>query len=344
MSVSKQLLDKYFKGQCSPEEKLLVWNYLNEVEDLPDHLLNKAEWDESQEAELDELKSEEMFKLVKKQTTGKTYQLKWLKIISAAAIFLITISVGLMHLPNLNSGKSGVELAGNQGLKTKKSNPINWKSFVNYTDQQQLMNLPDGSTVKLFPGAELRYAIPFVSNQREVFLNGKSFFDVAKDKNHPFVVYAKGISTTALGTSFTVTALNKSKFIKIELHTGKVLVKNIDSIARIPAFKEVLLPGNELVYNSQKNKFRVSESRTLLTKTLRPVMELNFQQASLVDVFDQLEKHYKVNINYDRAELSEMSFTGSIKLTEPIATILGEIAELNKLNHIKTTEGYLIRK
>ncbi|WP_316838885.1 FecR family protein [Pedobacter gandavensis] len=344
MSVSEQLLDKYFKGQCSPEEKLQVMHYLNEMEDLPDHLLSKAEWDEIQDADLDELKSEEMLNVVKIQTTGKAYRLKWFKIVSAAAIVLIALSVGLLNVLNLNQDKAGIEIANTKVLNIEKSNAINWKSIVNYTDHQQLMNLPDGSSVKLFPGAELRYAIPFVSNKREVYLNGKSFFEVAKDKNHPFVVYAKGISTTALGTSFTVTALNNSKFIKVQLHTGKVLVKNIDSVPRISPFNEILLPGKELVYNSLKNKIKVSDTRTLVAKRESPIKELNFQQASLVDVFDQLEKHYKLKITYDRAELAEMSFTGKIQLTQTITTILEEIAELNKLNQIKTADGYLIRK
>lgn len=338
MNVSDQLLDKYFKGQCSPEEQLLVLNYLNDIDELPEHLLSRAEWDETSDAILAEGKTEEIFNAVKKQTMEQVYPLKWKKIIAVAAVVLVVVGLGLLGIKTENPAP---KLTDNQAVNKVKGDPINWKSIVNYTDHQQLMQLPDGSTVKLFPAAELRYAIPFVKNKREVYLNGKSFFEVSKDQNHPFVVYAKGISTTALGTSFTVTALNDSKFIKVQLHTGKVLVKKVDSISR---FSEVLIPGKELVYNSIKNKVVVSDSRSLKVKPVNMITELNFQQASLVDVFDQLEKHYKVNIEYDRADLAEMSFTGNIKLTQSITTILEEIAELNKLNQIKTANGYLIRK
>lgn len=341
MSVSEQLLDKYFKGQCSPEEKLQVLNYLNGIDDLPGHLLSKGEWDDTTEAPLDELKSEEMFKAVKKETIAKAYPLKWIKIISAAAVLLAVLSIGLLKM---NQHDAQIVLTNPQVSKHEMPEQINWKSIVNYTDHQQVLNLPDGSTVKIFPGAELRYAIPFVKNKREVFLNGKSFFEVSKDTNHPFVVYAKGIATTALGTSFTITALEKSKLIKVQLHTGKVLVKNVDTMTSISAFSEVLLPGKELVYNSQMNKISISDRRITPGRAETVLKELNFQQASLVEVFNQLEKHYQVNIVYDRAELAEMSFTGSLKLSQPIATILEEIAELNKLNQTKTAKGYLIRK
>ncbi|TKC62333.1 FecR family protein [Pedobacter hiemivivus] len=341
MSVSDQLLDKYFKGQCSPEEKLQVLDYLNKVDELPAHLLSKDEWDQTDDATIDELKTEEMFNAIKRQTITKVYRLKWIKIIAAAAVVLAILGVALL---NLNRTGPNTELATNKILSVDKTSPINWKSVTNYTEHNQLFTLPDSSVVKIYPGAELTYAIPFGKNKREVYLNGKSFFEVTKDKKHPFVVYAKGISTTALGTSFTITALEKSKFIKVQLHTGKVWVKNVDSMHQILAFSKILLPGKELVYSSLINKVKVSDFKTLSIKTENAMKELNFTQAPLVDVFAKLEKQYKVKIIYDQADLAEMSFTGSLKLTQSIDTILEEVAELNKLNQIKTTEGYLIRK
>ena len=71
---------------------------------------------------------------------------------------------------------------------------------------------------------------------------------------------------------------------------------------------------------------------------------LNFTQAPLADVFASLEQHYQVKIIYNPADVAEMSFTGSLKLTQPIAIILEEITQLNKLSQIKTTKGYLISK
>lgn len=341
MNVSDELLDKYFKGTCSPEERLQVSAYLRDLDDLPDHLLSKADWDETTDAGIAEVKSGEMFKAIKKQTLAKVYRLKWIKISSAAAVVLAVLLIALFNWKNT---PADLNLAKNKISNAKDLNAISWKSITNYTENNQSFTLPDSSTVNIFPGAELRYAVPFVKNKREVYLNGKSFFQVAKDSKHPFVVYAKGISTTALGTSFTITALGKSKFIKVQLHTGKVLVKNVDSTHHISQFNEVLLPGKELVYNSQINRVRVSDSRSLFARKENAVKELNFTQEPLVDVFHKLEKYYHVKIAYDRADIAEMSFTGSLKLTQSIASILEEIAELNKLNQTKTAEGYLIRK
>lgn len=342
MSISEELLDKYFKGHCTPEEKLMVSKFLREMDELPEHLLTKSEWDDVSDANIPAAKTEEMFNRIKRKTQPGTYRLKWFKIISGAAAVLVILTIGLVKLKNYTSSTTIPAVVNNQLVQINRR--INWKSVVNYTEDNQLITLPDSSTVKIYPGGELRYTVPFVRNKREVYLKGKSFFQVAKDKSHPFVVYAKGISTTALGTSFTITALKESKFIKVQLHTGKVWVKNTDSIHQVIPFSKILLPGNQLVYNSKLNKVRVSDFSHVSGPSIDRVSELNFVQAQLVDVFARLEKHYKVKISYQAADLTEMSFTGNLDLTQSLDEILGEIAELNKLKQTKTASGYLISK
>jgi transmembrane sensor len=70
MNVSDELLDRYFKGTCSPEERLQVSAYLRDLDDLPDHLFSKEDWDETTDAQIVEVKSEEMFKAIKKTNPG----------------------------------------------------------------------------------------------------------------------------------------------------------------------------------------------------------------------------------------------------------------------------------
>ncbi|KIO75362.1 hypothetical protein TH53_20985 [Pedobacter lusitanus] len=339
--MSEELLNKYFKGLCTPEEKLLVISYLNETEDLPAHLLGKNEWDETVEAVIPDHKTAEMFEVIKKQTISGRKRLNWFNITTAAAVILAVL--GLVFL-GLNRNQPKPDLAKNKVQNIKQAIAVNWKSVVNYTEQDQQLTLPDKSTVKIYPGGELRYTIPFVNRNREIYLKGKGFFQVTKDKKHPFVVYAKGVSTTALGTSFTITALEKSKLIKVQLHTGKVWVKSIDSTHHVKSFSEILMPGRELVYNSRLNKVSVMDTKVPVIQQEDRLTILNFTQAPLAEVFASLQKHYNVKIIYNPADLEEMSFTGSLKLAQPITTILKEITELNKLNHTKTTKGYLISK
>lgn len=341
MNMSDELLNKYFKGTCTPEEKILVTKYLNETDDLPAGAFSKEEWDETSDAPISEEETFLMFEAVKKQTMTKVHRVSWLKITAAAAIVLTILGIGIL---SLNRDQSKLNVVDQKSLHAEIKQVVNWKSVVNYTEQDQLLTLPDNSTVKIYPGGELRYTVPFTQHKREIYLKGKGFFEVTKDKKHPFVVYAKGVSTTALGTSFTITALEKNKLVKVQLHTGKVWVKNVDSTHHVKPFSEILKPGDELVYNTLLNKVKLMDAKISVRKQQDDLAVLNFTQAPLAAVFASLEQHYQVKIIYNPADVEEMSFTGSLKLKLPIATILKEITELNKLNQTKTTKGYLISK
>ncbi len=336
--MSDELLDKYFKNECTPEEKLLVTNFLNEIDKFPEHLVTKNDWDDTTETQISSAKSDQLFKLIKQNTFAKPIKLNWFKITAAAAA-IIFILFGVAFY-KLQDNKPKVSIAK---IEVNKSNKIIWKSFVNYTDQIQVVTLPDSSFVKVYPGGELSYALPFVKAKREIFLKGKGFFEVAKDNKHPFIVYANGISTTALGTSFTITANVNSNFIKVRLYTGKVWVKNADLTHHILTFSKILTPGNELVYNNIKNEIKVISPKILMAKK-ESDLELNFKQAALAAVFSKLATHYKIKITYNPTDLQEMSFTGNLNLSLPLADIIKDITDLNKLNQLKTTQGYEIKK
>lgn len=82
---------------------------------------------------------------------------------------------------------------------------------INTTDTPQQLVLQDGSELKLFGNSMISYYEPFIDNKRNITLIGKADFKVAKDKTKPFTVFSGDISTTALGTRFTVTAFKKDK-------------------------------------------------------------------------------------------------------------------------------------
>ena len=59
-------------------------------------------------------------------------------------------------------------------------------------------------------GSELRYPNTFVENQRVVYLKGEAYFDVTKDRSHPFIVKTISSEISVLGTSFNVNARENS--------------------------------------------------------------------------------------------------------------------------------------
>lgn len=85
------------------------------------------------------------------------------------------------------------------------------------------LTLTDGSKVILNSGSKIYYQENFQKDKREIFLEGEGYFEIFRDPSRPFIVNTGTISTTALGTSFSINAY-KNKAINIYLLSGKVMV------------------------------------------------------------------------------------------------------------------------
>lgn len=339
MNITDKLLNRYFKNQCTPEEKKAVSAFLIQIDVFPEHLLLKEEWDSVNEEILSQEKSDQLFDGIKAKAFPKFRVKQWYINVAAAAV--VFMAIGLWYF-NQATHYPKPKLVTNE-KKLKQNEPvIDWKSTVNYANNYEKVMLPDGSEVKVYPGAEIRYSKPFVKEKREIFLTGKGYFKVSKDKKHPFVVYAGGVSTTALGTSFTITAPKKSTTVKVELHTGKVWVKNIDTSIQTPVFNNILKPGDVLKIDKLSKLLTISNSNK--TSLNEKATFLNLTQAPLKEVFSKLENHYGVSINFEGKEISDKFFTGTLDLKKPLDSILAEITELNKLKLTKSGKKYHIIK
>lgn len=101
------------------------------------------------------------------------------------------------------------------------------------------LTLHDGSKVILNSGSTIRYVKNFEADKRILYLNGEAFFEVRKDSLRPFSVITGDVMTTALGTSFNISAYNDEEQ-KISLLTGEVAVD-----VTMKSSKSVLLEKGE---------------------------------------------------------------------------------------------------
>lgn len=85
------------------------------------------------------------------------------------------------------------------------------------------LTLHDGSKVILNSGSKLRYIKNFEPHQRMLYLEGEAYFEVMEDSLRPFSVITGDVVTTALGTSFNISAYQNEE-LNIALLTGKVTI------------------------------------------------------------------------------------------------------------------------
>lgn len=97
-----------------------------------------------------------------------------------------------------------------------------WTTYQNPAGQKSKVRLPDGSVVYVNAATEIKYQDGFGETHRELFLNGESYFEVAKD-SLPFRVHSAGLVTQALGTSFNISTFDAAS-IRVQLASGIVKV------------------------------------------------------------------------------------------------------------------------
>ena len=72
-------------------------------------------------------------------------------------------------------------------------------------------------------GTIINYYASFQNKaEREVYLNGEAYFEVAKNAEKPFIVHAADLNVKVLGTKFNVSSYPDEPNIKVSLVEGRV--------------------------------------------------------------------------------------------------------------------------
>jgi ferric-dicitrate binding protein FerR (iron transport regulator) len=246
--------------------------------------------------------------LVQAQTPRASLQISW-RYWAAAASVILLVGIGFW----LNKNRWVKPASIYTQLTANSSKPV--KEVINTSKSILPVNMPDGSEVKLRPNSRLSYNKSFNGELREVYLSGEAFFEVKKNAKIPFVVYANGLVTKVLGTSFLIRAYEQDKQVSVNVKTGKVSVYAQQSNQTTdPETKGIVLTPNQQVIYSKENE---QLTRTLVAK---PIILLNneelqgfsFKNAPIDEIFSALEKAYGVEIIYDKEVMSNCRLTTSL--------------------------------
>lgn len=191
----------------------------------------------------------------------------------------------------------------------------------NNTDKPLLITLSDGSSILLQHGSRLSYPADFEGDKREVYLDGEAFFEVAKNPEKPFLVYANELVTKVLGTSFNIKSFKGQKDIQVIVRTGKVSVFKLNEVQNSKNVKilegVVIIPNQQIKFDKEKSNFSKSlvEQPEMLSEM--PQYNFEFKDVSASSVFATIQKAYGISIVYDEELLKECPVTASLS-DEPL--------------------------
>lgn len=177
--------------------------------------------------------------------------------------------------------------------------------------------LPDSSGVWLAPHSAISFAADYARNNRQVFLQGEAYFEVAPRTAQPFVVNTGNVQTTVLGTHFNIEAYSMETATRVSLTEGKIAVKISDSTL-------VLTPGKRLVYRSDNKQLQL-ENFAVQLETDWKTGAIVLNDLPMPDVFHRLEQRFGRKIHYDPGFFQDKQFNATYRNAD-LTLILQNIA------------------
>ncbi|MFB9079247.1 FecR family protein [Flavobacterium procerum] len=188
------------------------------------------------------------------------------------------------------------------------------------------VQLSDGTIVYLNAGTSLTYPVQFLENQnRQVSLTGEAYFEVSKDKQHPFTVNTQEVNVEVLGTKFNVNTYNESISTDVVLVEGKVSLYKDDKekVFLKPGFKGSNLKGQTSITTEQVN----TDYYTDWVKG-----SLVFKNESFGQIIRKLERHYNVTFINQNKMLEKEVFNARFD-NEPIEVVLKYFSDSYKIDY-----------
>lgn len=189
-------------------------------------------------------------------------------------------------------------------------------------NSNSVIKLADGTIVTLLKGARLKVQKSFPNNTREVQLDGDALFEVAKSKEHPFIVHGLNYETKVVGTVFKV--IQHDSAFKVDLFEGQVAIKKTNTK------EEYFLAPNQTFNNYGKPDVatvtQLKEHTTVSKpyKNVDSMIRLSFSECSVKNAIEVVEKTYHVKVEYPAQYADHKISLDNINVLP--AAVLGTIA------------------
>ena len=183
--------------------------------------------------------------------------------------------------------------------------------------EQMRVVLQDGTIVQLNSDTRLKYP---------------KNFEVAKEKNRPFVVDLGDINVKVTGTKFNVKAYTAESNLWVTLDEGGVLLKDVRG-------KEYpLLPGESAEYNRRSGACQISRPENMEQISSWRSKGLNFYLTPLKEIVKVLERQYDVHFIIPDSALLDNRFTLSTNKVNVI-DVLNDLEAVSHISFDETEEG-----
>lgn len=248
------------------------------------------------------------------------------RIYGAAAILLLGLSCSLTYLLVRPHAAPAAEPSSvRYAALPREAQPVAAATVQEYfspSGTRSRVVLPDSSEIWLNSDSRMTLAPGFGVSNRSVTLLGQAFFEIAHNPGLPFVVTARDIEITALGTSFTVLAYPDSRYIETVLVSGSTRVVTRNSSGR--AVTTRMSPSQRLSLDTQSNRIALTGQVRTGDFTSWTHNQLIYSNTPIREVARSLERWFNVKVIIQGPQLDHHAYTGTFN-SRSLEQILGYI-------------------
>ncbi len=352
MNISKtefnHLLERYLDGKTSSVETDFVEAYLRQVENghsgQPEHMT---------EQDLEE-RSRHMFSVIESRIDGngeeKKHTIFPYRGVRPAQYILASLAAAACVM---------IFFVFRSGQETNPGTSSRMMTVAALKGERYRIRLSDGTQVWLNAQSQLRFPDHFEGASREVYLEGEGYFEVSRDKRHPFRVHSGNLITNVLGTHFDIKAYKAASRVEVTLIEGKVML-TLNHIPRHHLRDTVyMLPNQRVTYLARPAVYyegqvaRTAKLSKAIAAGLKPGVDhdedvrfmtesvrtadvalwkdgvLIFRDEKIASIIERLSQYYHVQIKADRL-LAGRTVTITLKNQPVEASLLSICQVLNR--------------
>ena len=196
--------------------------------------------------------------------------------------------------------------------------------------------LPDKTKIYLNAGTSLRYPDQFSGDQREVFLSGEAYFEVASDSLHPFIVHTEEVAIRVLGTAFNVNAYPDEAWVKTTLVKGRVETRYGNSC-------QVMMPGTQLAYNRETRTAKYLPVNTQQYTSWKDGF-YDFEDMPLGELMQIFSRWYNIKIEFADPALKTIRFSGRLKRYDDLKPLFNMLEYTRDVTFVMDKDRITIQK
>jgi transmembrane sensor len=219
------------------------------------------------------------------------------------------------------------------GDETLAKNHIN--TLTTPSGGQYALILPDRSKVWLNAESSISYPSAFSGEERNVTLVGEAYFEVAKDKQHPFKVKAGAAEVKVLGTHFNIMAYAEEGQTQVALSEGSVRV-DLGNNSR------TLMPGQQASVKAGSTQISLRNVDIDEVTNWKNGL-FQFDNTPLEHVMRQIKRWYSVDVVYQGVK-PDLYITGMISRSNNVSKILALIEETGGIDFEIGDKQIIVKK